>query len=400
MKYIVLIPDGAADWPLEERGGKTCLELAHKPNLDAMAREGYVGLTNTVPEGMEPSSACACMSIMGYDPQIYFSGRGPIEAKSLGIELADDEVAFRCNTIAVRDGRMWSFNAGHITDSESHPIIESLNTHLGNERIHFHPGVGYRHICTIKNGATCVDAVCTPPHDIPDKPIAEFLPHSSGSELLLDLMERSKQILESHPVNTQRRSQGKTPASMIWLFWGGKRVPDFPAFHDQFGLKAAMTSGVGLLEGLAELTGMAVLKIPGVTDNIDNDYAAQGEGALRALEDYDIVFVHIEAPDESGHEGLIDEKIKSIEQIDKLIVSRLRSWKGDDLRVLVMPDHPTPIKTKTHAPDPVPFVLWGPGFESNGTSSFSEYFAKETNVFIEHGHDIMKMLIDSKIDIQ
>jgi len=399
MKYFVLIPDGAAGWPLKDRGGKTCLELAHKPNLDAMAREGYIGLARTVPDGMEPSSACACMSIMGYDPQTYFSGRGPIEAKSLGIKLADGEVAFRCNTIAVRDGTMWSFNAGHISDSESHPIIESLNRELGNERVRFHPGVGYRHICTIKDGIACLDAVCTPPHDIPEKPISQFMPQGEGSELLLELMKRSNQVLENHPVNIQRQSQGKTPASMIWLFWGGKRVPDFPPFHDRFGLNAAMTSGVGLLEGLAELTGMAVLKIPGVTDNIDNDYAAQGEGALRALEEYDVVFVHIEAPDESGHEGLTDEKIKSIEQIDELIISRLRTWNKDDLRVLIMPDHPTPIELKTHIPDPVPFVLWGPGFKSNGAESFSEQSAKKTKLYIEQAHDLIKLLIDSKTDI-
>lgn len=398
MKYFILIPDGAADWPLTERGGKTCLELARKPNLDTMAREGRVGLTRTVPEGMEPSSACACMSIMGYDPQTYFSGRGPIEAKSLGIELAENEVAFRCNTITVNDGNLRSFNADHISDSESHLIIEALNKELGNERIHFHPGVGYRHICTIKDGVSCLDAVCTPPHDIPDRPIAQFLPQGSGSELLLDLMNRSKHVLKNHPVNVERQNHGKLPANMIWLFWGGLRVPNFPSFSDRFGLKAAMTSGVGLLEGLADLTGMSVLKIPGVTDNIDNDYAAQGEGALRALEDYDAVFVHVEAPDESGHEGLTDEKIKSIEQIDEHIISRVLSWKKDDLRVLVMPDHPTPLALKTHIPDPVPFVLWGPGFTSNGAESFSETSAAATGLFIEHGHQLAESMINAELN--
>ncbi|MBT4511707.1 MAG: cofactor-independent phosphoglycerate mutase [Chloroflexi bacterium] len=392
MKYFVLIPDGAAGWPLEGHGDQTCLELARTPNLDAMAREGQVGLTRTVPDGMEPSSACACMSIMGYDPKTYYSGRGPIEAKSMGLELTDGEVAFRCNTIAVRDGTMWSFNAGHISDSESHQIVESLNRELGNERIRFHLGVGYRHICTVKDGEASLGAICTPPHDISDQPIAEFLPHGPGSQLLLDLMEGSKPILEKHPVNLERQSQGKIPASMIWLFWGGKRVPDFPSFKQRFGVNAAMTSGVGLLEGLAGLTDVAILKIPGVTDNIDNDYEAQGEGALKALEEYDLVFVHIEAPDESGHEGLIDEKVKSIEQIDEHIISRLRSSNEGDLRVLIMPDHPTPIEIKTHVPDPVPFVLWGPGFDSNGAESFSEQSGKETNLYIEHGYNLIDML--------
>jgi 2,3-bisphosphoglycerate-independent phosphoglycerate mutase len=394
MKYVILIPDGAADWPLEERGGKTCFELAHKPHLDAMAREGQIGLVSTVPEGMEPSSACACMSIMGYDPAVYFTGRGPIEAKSLGLRLEEGEVAFRCNFVTIENGKMRSFNAGHITNAESHPIIETLNAELGNERIRFHPGVGYRHILTIKAGEACLGAACTPPHDIPDQPINEHLPQGQGSGLLLELMEKSKPVLENHPVNTGRESAGKLPATMIWLFWGGRGIVDFPPFSQRFGLKAAMTSGVGLLEGLADLTGMAVLKIPGVTDNIDNDYAAQGEGALQALEDHDMVFIHVEAPDESGHEALTDEKIKSIEQIDEHIVSRIRA--RNDLRVLVMPDHFTPIKIKTHVGDPVPFVLWGPGFEGNGAESFSESSAKSTGLFIEHGHDLIGMMTPAK----
>ncbi len=394
MKYIVVITDGAADWPLEDRGGKTCLELARKPNLDAMCREGHVGMASTVPEGMEPSSACACMSIMGYDPAVYYTGRGPIEAKSLGLQLEEGEVAFRCNFVSIEDGKMRSFNAGHISNAESYPLIESLNKELGSERIHFYPGVGYRHILTIKDGAKCLGSDCTPPHDIPDQSIDGRLPKGQGSELLLDLMERSKAVLENHPVNEKRKSAGKLPATMIWLFWGGRGITDFPSFQERFGIKAAMTSGVGLLEGLAGLTGMTVLKIPGVTDNIDNDYEAQGDGAFRALADHDLVFVHIEAPDECGHEALTDEKIKSIEQIDKLIISKLRGKK--DLRVLVMPDHPTPVKIRTHVREPIPFVLWGPGFAGNGARSFSEKSGKSTGLFIEHAHDLMQILTSNR----
>ncbi len=391
MKYVVLIPDGAAGWPLNDRGGKTCLELARTPNLDAMAREGRTGMAITVPEGMEPSSACACMSIMGYDPAVYFTGRGPIEAKSLGLELEKGEVAFRCNLVTIEDGVMRSFNAGHITDAESRPFIELLNKSLGDERIRFHQGVGYRHILTVKDGAGYLQAMCTPPHDIPEKPIAGFLPQGPGSDFLNDLMERSTGILEDHPVNKAREERGKLPATMIWLFWGGEGISDFPPFYDRFRLRAAMTSGVGLLEGLADLTGIKVLKIPGVTDNIDNDYAAQGDGALRALEERDLVFVHVEAPDESGHEALVDEKIRSIEMIDELIASKLRA--RGDLRVLAMPDHPTPIAIKTHVREPVPFVLWGPGLESNGAESFSEISASRTGLFVEHGHALMEMLV-------
>jgi len=395
MKYVVLIPDGAAGWPLEERDGKTTLELARKPLLDALAREGLMGMARTVPPGMEPSSACACMSIMGYDPVTYFSGRGPIEAKSMGIALEDGEVAFRCNTITVQGGRMRSFSAGHITDTESHAIIKTLNETLGNVRIRFHPGVGYRHICTIKDGQSLLEAVCTPPHDIPEQPIAEYLPHGKGSELLFDLMEKSKAILANHPVNLERISRGKLPATMIWLFWGGLGMANFPAFRDRFGLRAAMTSGVGLLNGLAKLAGIDILTILGVTDNIDNNYAAQARGMLEALQNYDLVFCHVEAPDESAHEGLTDEKIKSIEAIDELMIGPLRSWHGPDLRVLVMPDHPTPIRLKTHVDDPVPFVLWGPGFEANGAVAFSEKQGQGTGLNLAHAHELMQMLARS-----
>ncbi|MBT9159690.1 MAG: hypothetical protein DDT27_00570 [Dehalococcoidia bacterium] len=393
MKYLVLIIDGAADWPLEDRGGKTCLELARTPGLDSMAREGVVGLARTVPDGMEPSSACACMSIMGYDPEVYFSGRGPIEARSMGIPLEEGEVAFRCNLVAVRDGRMWSYCAGHISDAESHAIIDSLNDKLADGRIRFYPGIGYRHICTIKDGQTCLEAVCTPPHDITDEPIAEFLPHGVGSKLLVDIMERSKSILDKHPVSIARQDRGDIPASMVWLFWGGGGILDIPSFRKRFGLRAAMTSGVDLLKGLARLAEMTVLEIPGVTDNIDNDHAAQGEGALAALEKHDIVFLHIEAPDEAAHDGRLDQKIGAIEQIDKLVISRLRSWPADELRVLVLPDHATPIEVMTHTPDPVPFVFWGPGFAANGARSFSETSAGETGLFIERGHELVGMLV-------
>lgn len=390
MKYVVVIPDGAAGWPLEAFDSKTSLELANTPNLDKLSQEGRVGLTRTVPPGMEPSSACACMSIMGYDPRVYFTGRGPIEAKSLAIQLEEGEVAFRCNLVTIENGRMRSFSAGHITDDESHPIIDSLNGQLGSERIRFHPGLGYRHILTIKDGEDCLDAVCMPPHDIPDKLIEGKLPAGAGSDLLVKLMEKSKDVLANHPSNKDRISMGKLEATMIWLFWGGRGISDFPSFSDRFGLKAAMTSGVGLLEGLADLTGMTVLKVPGVTDNIDNDYNAQGEAVLTALDDHDIVFIHIEAPDESGHEALVAEKVKSIEQIDEDILSKF--IKQDNLRILVMPDHPTPIELKTHTGDPVPFVMWGPGIPGNGAKSFSENSANETRLFVEQAHDLIGIL--------
>jgi len=392
MKYCVLIIDGAAGWALPERGGKTCLELAHIPNLDAMAREGFVGLVRTVPQGMEPSSACACMSVLGYDPKVYYRGRSAIEAKSMGIPVADDEVVFRCNLVAVRDGKMWSYSSGHISTEEAHTLIATLNERLGNDEIHFYTGVRYRHICKIKGREDTLLAACTPPHDIPDKHIAEFLPQGPGSELLRQLMARSEAVLKEHPVNIERRARGDIPATMIWLFWGSGRIPEMSSFKQVYGLGAAMTSGVDLLRGLARMAEMEVLDIPGVTDGLDNDYAAQAAGALKALEKYDLVAIHIEAPDEAAHAGSIDDKIEAIQKVDEEVVSRIRSWNLDALRVLILPDHPTPIKIQTHSDEPVPFVLWGPGFMPNGAKRFTEGEAKSAGIFIEDGYNIMTKL--------
>ncbi len=393
MKYCVLIIDGAAGWPLPDRGGKTCLELARMPNLDSMAREGTVGLLRTVPAGMEPSSACACMSVLGYDPKIYYRGRSGIEAKSMGIPVAKNEVVFRCNLVAVRDGKMWSYSSGHIETAEAQALIASLNEKLGSSEIHFYPGVRYRHICKIKGHEETLAAKCTPPHDIPDKPVAEFLPRGPGSELLSDLMDKSKAVLVAHPVNLERKARGDIPATMIWLFWGSGQIPEMPPFKKAYGLKAAMTSGVDLLRGLAQMAGMDILDIQGVTDGPDNDYLAQASGALKALDKYDLVIVHIEAPDEAGHGGSIDQKVEALERIDQEVVGRIKSWNSGKLRVLALPDHPTPIKIQTHTEEPVPFVLWGSGIESNGAKKYTEAQAKDTGIFIEDGYKIMDRLI-------
>jgi len=378
---------------LPERGGKTCLELAHTPNLEAMAQEGFLGLVRTVPPGMEPSSACACMSALGYDPRVYYRGRSAIEAKSLGIPIDDGDAVFRCNLVAVRDGKMWSYSSGYISTHEAEPLISALNETLGSDKIHFYPGVSYRHICQLKGRGDTLLATCTPPHDIPDKPIDEFLPKGRGSDLLRDLMKRSEAVLRDHPINIERRSRGDIPATMIWLFWGSGKIPDMPPFKQVYGLRAAMTSGVDLLRGLARMVGMDRLDIPGVTDGLDNDYAAQAVGALNALDDHDLVVIHVEAPDEAAHAGAIDDKIEAIQMVDSEVVSRLRSWQSDSLRLLIMPDHPTPIQTQTHVADPVPFMLWGSGFTANGAKKFTESEAKKVGFFIDNGYNIMNMLI-------
>ena len=392
MKYCVLIIDGASGLPLPQRSGKTSLELAHTPNLDVLAREGVVGLCRTVPEGMEPSSACACMSVLGYDPKVYYRGRSAIEARSMGVPINEGEVVFRCNLVAVKDDRMWDYSSGHISTVEAQELVSALEDKLGGEAVHFYPGVSYRHICKLRGRADTLQATCTPPHDIPEKPIGEFLPKGPGSEVLLDLMRRSEAVLGSHPVNMKRRSRGEVPAAMIWLFWGSGRLPDMPAFGEVYGLNAALTSGVDLLRGLGKMMGMDILDIPGVTDGLDNDYSAQVNGALSALKDHDLVVIHIEAPDEAAHAGSIDDKVEAIQRIDREVVGQLRSWKGDSLRVLVMPDHPTPIAIRTHSPDPVPFLLWGRGFRANGTGRFTEAEAKETGLIVDPGYNIMGRL--------
>ena len=394
MKYCVVIIDGAAGWPLPERGDKTSLELAETPNLDALAREGVLGLARTVPPGMEPTSASACMSVLGYDPKVYYQGRAGIEARSMGIPVGEGEVVFRCNLVAVRDDKMLSYSSNYISTVEARKIIAALNESLGSDQVHFYPGVSYRHICKLKGREDTLLATCTPPHDIPDKPIAEFLPQGPGSNLLLELMKRSEGVLRDHPVNIKRRNSGDIPATMIWLFWGSGRVPDMPAFRQVYGLDAVVTSGVDLLRGLARMAGMGVLEIAGVTDGQDNDYTAQAAGTLAALNKHDLVVIHIEAPDEASHSGSVDDKIEAIQRVDREVVGQLRSWRGDALRLLVMPDHPTPIKVRTHVAEPVPFMLWGVGFTANGAKRFTESEAKTTGLFIDEGCNIMGRLIE------
>jgi 2,3-bisphosphoglycerate-independent phosphoglycerate mutase len=396
MRYGVIIIDGAAGWALDEREGKTCLEIAHTPNLDAMTREGILGIARTVPEGMEPSSACACMSVLGYDPALYYKGRSAIEAVSMGVPVGGNDVVFRCNLIAVRSGSMWSYSSGYIGSEEAAMLIEALNNELGNEKVRFFPGTSYRHICRLTGSEDTLKSVCTPPHDIPDLPIAEYLPRGEGSELLNELMARSRAVLEQHPVNRERESRGDIPSNMIWLFWGSGKIPALPDFNEAYGLRSALTSGVDLLRGLGKMMNMQLLDIPGVTDGLDNDNSAQAEGALQALEMCNLVVVHIEAPDEAGHDGSIDNKVEAIERIDSEVIGRFRDWHPGDLRMLIMPDHPTPVQIRTHTSEPVPFILWGPGFKASGSAAFTEMEATKTGVHIEEGYTLMGRLVSGK----
>lgn len=389
MKYLVLITDGAAGWPLASHGGKTCLELARTPNLDALAREGTMGLVRTVPDGMEPSSACACMSLLGYDPRVYYKGRGSIEARSMELPVGEGEVVFRCNLVSVENGMMSSYSCGYISNEEAHELVGALNDALGDDEVSFYPGVSYRHICKIRGHEETLGARCTPAHDIPNGSIEEHLPSGEGSEYLRRLMARSVPVLAKHPVNMRRRERGEPPASMIWLFWGSGQIPPMPPFRETYGLNAALSSGVDLLQGLAKMVGMRLLEIPGVTGDIMNNYDAQMRGSLEALENDDLVVVHVEAPDEAGHDGSVADKVEAIERIDADMVALLRPRGPENLRVLVAPDHPTPIKVQTHVAERVPFLLWGAGVPANGAARFTENEGARTGLTVEEGHRLM-----------
>ena len=387
LKYLVLIMDGASGWPSPALGGKTALEASHTPNLDRLAREGTVGVSHTVPEGMEASSAVACMSVMGFDPLIYYAGRGPIEAMAMGIDLEPGQVAMRCNLVTVRDGVMESYAAGHITSEEAHGLVAALQDGLGDERVQFHPGVGFRQIVTVRDGGDLLEAEYAAPHDITGRLVARQLPRGKGAILAQSLMDRSKEVLADHPVNLARVARGQLPATQIWLFWPGVRPGRMPSFSDLHGKSAAMSSAVDLLRGLARQSSIDFLDIPGVTDGNDNDYESQMAHCIHALDEHEVVFVHVEAPDEASHAGDAAAKVAAIEQIDALMVPQAVARK--DLCLLTMPDHPTPLQVMTHVAEPVPFLLWGPGFAAKGARAFTEAEASSTGLAVVPGHLLM-----------
>jgi 2,3-bisphosphoglycerate-independent phosphoglycerate mutase len=392
MKYVVVILDGASGWPLEELGGMTTLAAARTPNLDALAREGRVGLARTVPEGAEPSSSAACTSILGYDPVADYVGRGAIEAASMGIQLAPNEVALRLNLVTIHEGIMASYSAGHITTEESRAIVTGLAAALDDDTFRLYPGVAYRHILVVKDRPELLNLAYTPPHDISDKPIAGHLPSGPGAELLLDYQDRARVVVANSGVNQCRAAEGNLAVTDVWPFWPGVAPSGMVPFAAKRGKTAAMTSGVDLLNGLAVLAGIDRLDIPGVTDGADTDYAAQADGALAALMDHDVVVIHVESPDEEGHAGSVEGKVAAIEAIDREVISRVRRC-SEQLRLLAMPDHPTPISIKTHVGEPVPFLLWGPGVAHNGAAAFSEAAARSTGLLLDPGLRVMDELL-------
>lgn len=373
MKYVILVPDGAADLPSAEHGGMTPFEAAHIPNMDFLAREGVCGTAITVPEGMAPGSDVANYSIMGYDPRRYYSGRGPLEAVSMDVPLGPDEVAFRCNLVTEEGGVLADYSAGHISTREAAEIIATLREQLDDEETALYPGVGYRHLLVLR-GLGYLQEVCTPPHDAVGRRVEEIMPRGPHARRLAALIRGSRALLDGHGVNRLRGQRGLRPANMIWP-WGQGRLPVLPTFGERCGLSGAVVTAVDLIKGLGKLAGLEVLEVPGATGYHDTDYAAKARFALRALREVDLVYVHVEAPDEAGHEGDWGAKVRALENFDAHIVGAFLAAadRGDqEFSFLLMPDHLTPLEVRTHAADPVPFALYRPHALPDLGRSFSE----------------------------
>ncbi|MEW6718882.1 MAG: cofactor-independent phosphoglycerate mutase [Thermodesulfobacteriota bacterium] len=394
-KFLILIGDGMADWPIAEIGSRTPLEAAEKPNMDFMASRGAMGMVQVVPQEMYPGSDVSNLSILGYDPAAVYTGRSPLEAASIGIGLAPDDVAVRCNIVTLRnegaDTEMEDFSGGHITTAEADSLLASLQQRTQGMGVRFHTGVSYRHLMVWPGGIDAVET--TPPHDIHGKKITEYLPKGEGSELLLTVMEISREVFADHPVNRKRAEAGHPPGNSVWL-WGQGKAPRIPTFREKFGLSGSVVAAVDLIKGIGIYAGLEVVHVPGATGYLDTNYRGKAEYALRELEKKDFVLIHVEAPDEAGHNGDVREKIRAIERIDREMLTPIltRVRESGDLRVLLLPDHPTPVALRTHAQEPVPFAFYPapPGLPPATGGRYTEEDARKTGLFLPRG----TMLID------
>ena len=396
MKYVVLIGDGMADRPLKSLGYKTCLQIAKTPNMDWLASNGQPGRVTTIPDGCEPGSDVANLSILGYDPLKYYSGRAPIEAEYRGIKLGSRDIAFRCNLVTLgnpgsKAETMKDFSAGHITTKEAGAVIKEISRELNSKEIAFYPGISYRHLMIWKNGKEKMQ--CTPPHDITGKKTAGYVPKGKGADVLLSLMERSRELLGKNPVNRKRIAKGLDPANSIWL-WGQGRRLSVPTFRKKYGIEGALISAVDLTKGLGICSGFDVINVKGATGYIDTNYIGKANAALRALNKCDFVYVHVEAPDEAGHNGSVKDKIKAIEDFDRKVVGTIMKGmkKFGDYRILLLPDHATPIRLMTHTSEPVPFVIYGSDRQSKGSvfRPYNEYICRMKKIHsFEKGHKLM-----------
>jgi 2,3-bisphosphoglycerate-independent phosphoglycerate mutase len=417
MKHVIVIPDGCADEPVEALGGRTPLQAAHIPNMDRVAKFGVVGRSNNVPPSLTPASDVATLSLFGYNPLQVYTGRAPLETAAMGIPLGPNDYAVRCNLVYVQDGKMWDFTAGHISSEDGGPLINALQHELGGMEvaggtIEFHPGVQYRNILvwrgtgrdTAPRSETAsaaergagrepapFDGLKTQaPHDIPEKPVVDYLPQGPGGEILVRLMEASKPILAAHPVNVKRIADGKRPATQVWL-WGQGKAPRVRPFQELYAKRGAIISAVDLVRGVGVLIGWHRIDVPGATGYLDTDYAAKGRYAVEALGAFDLVCVHVEAPDEASHEGKADEKVKALERIDEHIVGPLLDAlpRYGEWRILVEPDHRTTLKTRAHAHGAVAFAAAGTGITPRGQTSYDEPTADASDLSFDPGHRLM-----------
>ncbi|HQD36339.1 MAG TPA: cofactor-independent phosphoglycerate mutase [Thermodesulfovibrio thiophilus] len=402
MKYIIIVPDGAADYPIEELGGRTPLQFAKIPNMDFLASNGTAGYVRNIPKGFSPGSDVANLSILGYDPRIYYTGRAPLEAVSMGLSLSREDVAFRCNlvTLNLSDKKhivMEDYSAGHISSEEAKILIDEINSRLGSDGIRFYPGISYRHIMLWKNGSEEIE--CIPPHDITGKEISRYMPIGRNATFIKELILKSIDILKDHPVNQKRISEGKRPANSVWL-WGQGKTPSLPAFYDKYKLKGALISAVDLTKGIGILAGLHIINVPGATGWIDTNYSGKAEYALNILERVDFVYLHIEAPDEAGHQGDYKLKIKSLEDIDRIVIGKILEEapkRFNEFKILLLPDHPTPVKLKTHTPEPVPFVVYNNRKVEKKNRKFSEEIINSPDIKIEDGYRLMDFFITGHV---
>lgn len=400
MKYLILLGDGMSDEPIPELGGKTPLEVAATPNMDRLAKDGQVGLAATVPDGFHPGSDVANLSVFGYNPTECYTGRSPLEAASMGVELGPDDVAFRLNLVWLEAhyGKLYmgDFSAGHITTEQASELIKTLQQHLGGDQFNFYAGISYRHLLVWKNGKD--QFLFTPPHDISTQSIEDYLPQGEGADILMDLTNSAQMLLLNHPVNREREEQGQLPANSIWL-WGHGRRPQMDSYQQRFGLTGSVISAVDLIKGIGVNAGLEIIEVPGATGYIDTNYRGKGEYAVAALKERDFIYVHVEAPDEAAHGGLLQEKITAIENFDRDVVGTVLEHLEEigDCRILVLPDHPTPVARRTHTSDPVPYLLYDSrGGKASGATGYTEAEATRCGD-LRPGYQLLNLLLDRQV---
>lgn len=396
MKYLVLLCDGMADYPVAELGNKTPMQKANKPNMNRLAKSAEVGLIKTVADGLKPGSDVANLSVLGYDPALYYSGRSPLEAGSIGIDMKDTDVSFRLNLVTLSDEENYDdktiidYCAGDISTKEAKVLIDYLKEHFDNDEFSLYSGVSYRH-CLIWNNGTLDVGTLTPPHDITGKPIKEYLPKHENAKKLYNMMVKSYELLKNHPLNLERIKRGERPANSAWLWGEGVKKP-LALFEEKYGLKASMISAVDLLKGIGKFSGMNVITVDGATGYLDTNFEGKAAACINAFEHgSDLCYVHVEAPDECGHRHEIENKVKAIELIDEKILAPVLSAleKMGDYKVLIMPDHATPLALRTHTNDPIPYLIYDSRKAKIGVENFCEESAKETGIYMPIGHELM-----------